>query len=179
MAEPCPECGFSYDSVSPGGAPDAIRAFGRRYRAPLARLLAGEDEGVLRVRPEPAVWSALEYACHVRDVLSVYRERVTLVQAEDEPVLEPMGRDERPARDRYNEQDPAVVVDELAAAADALAADLASLDDAAWARTGIHQYPEPAPRSLVWMAANVVHEGNHHLLDIGRVLRTVRERSRS
>ena len=179
MADPCPECGFSYEGLEPAAAPEALRGFGRRYRAPLTRLLKGEEDRVLRTRPEPGVWSALEYACHVRDVFTVYRERVVLVLAEDEPVLQSMGRDERPARDRYNEQDPAVVTDELAAAAERLAADLDAVDTAGWQRAGIHPYPEPAPRSLAWMAANVVHEGNHHLLDIGRVLRTVRERSRS
>ena len=92
-------------------------------------------------------------------------------------MLDSMDRDERPVRDRYNEQDPAVVAEQVADRAAALAAAFESLAPEAWERTAIHPYPEPAPRSLAWMARHVVHEGNHHLLDIGRVLRAARGRS--
>ena len=131
---------------------------------------------MLRQRPDEHTWSALEYACHVRDVFETYRGRVARTLAEDQPVLESMDRDERPARDRYNEQDPAVVAGELAGRADALAAAFESLAPEQWGRTAIHPYPEPAPRSLEWMARHAVHEGNHHLLDVGRVLRAARGR---
>ena len=132
---------------------------------------------MLRRRPDEQTWSALEYACHVRDVFDTYGARVARILAEDEPVLDSMDRDERPVRDRYNEQDPAVVAEQVADRAAALAAAFESLAPEAWERTAIHPYPEPAPRSLAWMARHVVHEGNHHLLDIGRVLRAARGRS--
>ena len=131
---------------------------------------------MLRRRPDEHTWSALEYACHVRDVFETYSTRVARTLVEDEPLLESMERDERPARERYNEQDPAVVAGELNERAEALAAAFESLASAEWERTAIHPYPEPAPRSLAWMARHVVHEGNHHLLDVGRVLRAARGR---
>ena len=112
----------------------------------------------------------------MRDVFDTYGARVARTLAEDEPVLDSMDRDERPVRDRYNEQDPAVVAGQVADRAAALAAAFESLAPEAWERTAIHPYPEPAPRSLAWMARHVVHEGNHHLLDIGRVLRAARGR---
>ncbi|MBV8160394.1 MAG: hypothetical protein JO265_05670, partial [Acidimicrobiia bacterium] len=61
--ERCDECGFVYAEVSPDDAVLRLRSLGRRYRAPLTRFLAGEDgDAILRRRPEPGVWSALEYA---------------------------------------------------------------------------------------------------------------------
>jgi hypothetical protein len=45
------------------------------------------------VRPEPEVWSALEYACHVRDMLLVQRDRAVLVQVEDRQSVACMHRD--------------------------------------------------------------------------------------
>ena len=126
---------------------------------------------MVRTRPTREVWSALEYACHVRDALGVYHFRIDKVLTEERPSFPMMGRDDLPEKLRYNEQNPAVVVDELAAVADRLADLLASVPADAWDRIGVREGEE---LSIAWMARNIVHEGNHHLLDIGRVLRTVR-----
>jgi len=77
-----------------------------------------------------------------------------------------MGRDERAVDDRYNEQDPAVVARELLAATEALASLLEGLDDAGWARTGIYNYPEPAVRTVEWIAIHTNHEMLHHRGDL-------------
>ena len=171
----CEECGFDGDSLSPADTTTALRSFARRYRAPLTRFLPAEDgDAIVRQRPDPSTWSALEYACHVRDVFDLYATRVQRTLVEDTPTLEPMGRDERAVRDRYNEQDPGAVADQLAGNAERLADLLDGVDADDWERTAVNPYPEPAPRTLLWMARHVVHEGSHHLLDIGRVLRSVR-----
>jgi len=173
VSDRCLECGFEYDSVTPASAAELLRGFGARYEKPLTRFLPGEDGlALLRTRPGPWTWSALEYACHVRDVFDIYDERVRRVLTEDRPALESMQRDERPARDRYNEQEPATVVADLGVNADRLAGSFAAVDEEAWDRIGLQ--PSAGERDLRWMAGNVVHEGNHHLLDVGRVLRTVR-----
>jgi hypothetical protein len=173
----CDECGFDYDGVPDAEVADRLRSFGRRYRAPLTRGLPGEVlDDLVRKRPAPDVWSALEYACHVRDVFAGQRGRMALALAEDRPSFEPMGRDERVVRDRYNEQDPAAVADALAANADAMADACLALTDAEWDRTGIYGYPAPTERSLRWVARHTIHEGHHHLLDVGRSLRHARGR---
>src|SRR5207247_1517140 len=88
VAERCLECGFEYDSVTPASAAETLRSFGARYEKPLSRFLPGEDgDALLRTRPGPWTWSALEYACHVRDVFDVYDERVRRVLTEDRPEL--------------------------------------------------------------------------------------------
>jgi S-DNA-T family DNA segregation ATPase FtsK/SpoIIIE len=171
----CEECGFDGESLSPADATTALRSFARRYRAPLTRFLPAEDgDAIVRQRPDPSTWSALEYACHVRDVFDVYATRVQRTLVEDTPTFESMDRDGRAERDRYNEQDPGAVADQLAANAERLAELLDGVDADDWERTAVNPYPEPAPRTLLWMARNVVHEGSHHLLDIGRVMRSVR-----
>jgi len=171
----CDECGLDTDSLSPVDATTALRSFAKRYRAPLTRFLPAEDgDAIVRQRPDPSTWSALEYACHVRDVFDVYTTRVQRTLVEDTPTFESMERDERAQRDRYNEQDPGAVADQLAANAERLAEVLDGVDAGDWERTAVIPYPEPAPRTLLWVARHVVHEGSHHLLDIGRVLRSVR-----
>jgi S-DNA-T family DNA segregation ATPase FtsK/SpoIIIE len=173
----CAECQYDYDSEGEASIPDRLRTLGRRYQAPLSRFLPGEDgPDLIRSHPVEDAWSALEYACHVRDMLEVQRGRVAQTLAEEVPTYVPMGRDERVVTDRYNEQDPAEVAPTIAANAEALATAFEALTPDQWSRTGIYNYPEPAERSLLWLGQHTVHEVHHHLLDIGRTLRTARGR---
>jgi len=175
VTERCSECGFDYDGLALADGAAALRAFGRRYRAPLTRVLPGEDGlALVRAHPMPGTWSALEYACHVRDVLAVQRERIELARREDTPAFEPMGREERVERDRYNDQVPSAVADQLAARAETLAGVVEELSDDELARTAV--YPDRGEQTLGWVVRHTVHEGEHHLLDVGRVLRAARGR---
>ena len=172
----CGECGFSDQSVSPADAIATLRKFGRRYQAPLSRFLPGEDgDALLRQRPAPGVWSALEYAAHVRDVFAWYDERVRRSLTEDRPSYEGPDPDEAAEAGRYNELDPAAVAAELAANAEQLANTLEAVPDDAWDRVHLRR---GEPRTVLFSARRAVHEGNHHLLDIGRGLRTVREQQK-
>jgi hypothetical protein len=162
----CEECGFVYDRVEVGDIPAALRALGPRWRQ---RLASAPDEA-LRRRPAPEVWSPLEYACHLRDVLRVQHERLRLALARPTPEFAPMGREELVVRDRYNQQDPATVAAELTGAATALARAFAALDAEGWARTGIYNYPRRQERSMAWLGRHTIHEGEHHLLDVDRGL---------
>jgi hypothetical protein len=170
----CPECGFDYDACEDPTVAERVQGLGRRYRAPLTRAMRGEDlVPLLRRRPDPDTWSALEYACHVRDALALYDYRIGRVLAEERPELPSMRRDEVVAERDYNGQDPGGVADELEAAAEQLAKRLAGVPPEGWGRIGVRA---GEPLSVSWMARNTVHEGSHHLLDIGRVLRHVRGR---
>jgi hypothetical protein len=157
----CEQCGFSYD-VDRDAITAWMRSDARAFVAKLARL----DDTAVRRRPAPQVWSPLEYACHLRDMLRVQTERVRLTQRELDPEFVPMGRDERVVDDHYNEQDPAAVAAELVAAADALADLLDGLDADGWQRTGFYNYPERALRNVEWIAIHTVHELFHHRGDI-------------
>jgi hypothetical protein len=166
----CDECRFDYFG------------FPRWEIAPQLRTLAAEhalrleETPVAYLREHPVEgWSALEYACHVRDVLLNQRTRIQQALVEDQPEFVPMGRDELPALLRYDEQPPDRVVAELTAAADALATQVEGLDDAGWARTGVYGYPTRELRPVDWIGRHTVHELHHHLADVDRVLRVVLE----
>jgi hypothetical protein len=144
---------------------------------PLTRGLKGEDlDALLRAHPIEGTWSALEYACHVRDVLSIQRERLVVARSHEGYEPEPMRRDERVAELAYNEQEPEGVADDVATNAEAIALYVETFDESDWERTMTYNFPERAERPLTWVVRHTVHEGEHHLLDIGRVLRAARGR---
>ena len=68
----CPDCGLDADTV-------AGRQVAARLRANAARWPAVFERADVSVRPEPRVWSPLEYGCHVRDVCRVFESRVNLM----------------------------------------------------------------------------------------------------
>jgi S-DNA-T family DNA segregation ATPase FtsK/SpoIIIE len=170
----CEACAFLYDDLAPAAVPAALLRLSGEYELRLApgASLGPDVEHDLRLRAHPlsGVWSALEYACHVRDVLRVQRERVHQALHEDRPAVAPMGREERVERDRYNEQAPATVAIELRAAAASLAADLDALDATGWARPALYNWPTHQERTVTWVARHTVHEMEHHLRDIDDVL---------
>jgi hypothetical protein len=173
----CEECGFDYEGLSPADIPAAIRSFPKRYRAPLSRFLPGEDgDSLVRQRPAPDTWSALEYAAHVRDVFAWYDGWINQCLTEHRPALEGPGRDEAAELRRYNEDDPVAVADALGANAERLAASVEAVPEDGWDRVGLRRDEE---RSVLFTARRAVHEGSHHLLDIGRGLRAVRDQRKA
>jgi hypothetical protein len=167
----CADCGFEYFGFPRSEIAPQLRALAADH---VVRLEETAPAAHLREHPVEG-WSALEYACHVRDVLLNQRTRIQQALVEDQPEFVPMGRDELPARLRYNEQPPHPVAAELTAAADALAALLEGLDEVGWARTGVYGYPTRELRDVDWIGRHTVHELHHHLLDVDRVLQAVLE----
>jgi hypothetical protein len=167
----CDDCTFTYAEWSTDELPGKIRSAAAAIERSLEAVSQSRD-GASRLRAHPSddTWSALEYACHVRDVLHVQRDRVQRAQTENRPVYEPMGRVERVDLDRYNEQDPVSVAVAIVMAADSLAYDLEMLDDAGWRREGVYGWPTIELRSMTWLAQHTVHELIHHHRDIELVL---------
>jgi hypothetical protein len=112
----------------------------------------------------------------VRDVFEIQRDRLGHALVETLYNPPPMRREERVSEMRYNEQPPITVADDLAAHATALASFVENLSATDLARTMRYSYPELAERTLAWVVVHTVHEGEHHLLDIGRVQRAARGR---
>jgi hypothetical protein len=163
--ERCPECGFVYDLARAHEVgPETVKG------AALLGHLVTDLNAEVRSRPEPAIWSPLEYACHVRDVLIVQRERVLLARRHEVPTLEAMGRDERAVHDGYADQLPEDVARQLTDAALLFANVLSRLDREDWQRTVIYNYPTLTERPLTWVAVHTLHEVEHHALDIRRQL---------
>jgi len=171
----CDTCRYVYADVEVQALPARFASFGTRYQELL--LPPGwptEWQGVLRTRPAEDVWSALEYACHVRDVFLVQRDRLYTTLVEDKPVMAPMYRDHRVTLARYNEQDPEEVATQLDTAARLISQAFAVLDSTQLQRLCIYNFPAPAERPLLWVGQHAIHEGEHHLRDIEWVLTRVR-----
>lgn len=161
----CQECGFEYHLELAPGAATAIA----EGVAGLLSVLSDPGSDV-RSRRQPALWSPLEYACHVRDVLLVQRERVLAARRSDRPSFAPMGRDERVAHDGYQRQRTSEVAQQLGAASALFCNVLALLPERDWDRTVVYNFPSRTERSLRWVAVHTVHEVRHHLQDVHRQL---------
>jgi hypothetical protein len=168
----CPECGLDYDTILPNDAVVALRGYPRRY----AEVLPPRDDdekpdGVVRRRPEPTVWSALEYAGHVADVEDSMAEVMRRMARETGISINPLeDPDEQAAKAKYNEQDRQAVVDHLASACDAAATSIKEFPNDKWDNTATFPWGE---RDALTMMRNAVHEGYHHLRDVENVLRRV------
>jgi hypothetical protein len=156
----CPECGFDASSVRGPEVPALIRENALAWRD----LLARADPRVA-TRPSPDRWSTLEYGCHVRDVYRIFHRRLKLMLTQDDPTFENWDQDSTAVQDRYGEQDPAVVADELHAAALALADAFQAVDGQQWQRTG--NRTDGARFTVDTFARYLAHDPIHHLYDVG------------
>jgi hypothetical protein len=166
----CDECGFVYESVGSDEVADLLRGFGPKFAD---RLSAPPEQ--LYTRPEPEVWSAVEYGCHVRDLFLIQRERLFVALVEDTPNFAPMYRDSRVELARYNSISVAQLIEELAVASRLVADTFAALEPDQWSRLCIYNFPAPTERSMVWLGQHTIHEGTHHLMDVERSLGVARK----
>lgn len=165
----CDQCGFAYEMVAPDDVASRLRAAPDRYR----QAVSNSSPQAFQTRPDPAVWSAIEYACHVRDVLLVQRDRTVLALVEENPSFARMYRDERVALCAYAQQAMDDVLAHLAMAAELCAMVFEGLDEAGWSRPLVYNWPEPAEGDLAWLGRHTLHEVEHHLQDITQVLSQV------
>jgi uncharacterized damage-inducible protein DinB len=167
----CDECGLVYGDLPTDNVPHTLRSLGPHYR----ERLIGASADELRAHPVEGQWSALEYACHVRDVLSVMRDRLQLALDEDHPEWPRLGMWQWVELRSYNDDEPGDVADAIAAEAATTAAAFERLDDAQWERTGTYHWPVTADRTVAWLARHTVHEGEHHLGDVVCILAAARQ----
>ena len=73
LDEQCPECGFDTRSPARDELAGLTSVIGQRWAEVMTMASAPTT------RPAPAVWSPLEYACHVRDVFELACVRVGLM----------------------------------------------------------------------------------------------------
>jgi len=165
MDERCTECGYDYGSVRAADAPGQIRSAANE----LVTVLSDADPAALARAPSET-WSVLEYAGHVRDVLVVQRERVLMARSNGGQATRPMARDERVRWGEYADCTAEQLRVELVQAAEWLAHSLDLLTEEDWSRTLVYNYPEPAERSLEWLATHTVHELVHHRQDVTGLL---------
>jgi hypothetical protein len=164
--ESCAVCNFEWDAIeSREITPRMVMAC-----AGLGRLLV-EAPGRAAERPEPSRWSALEYAGHVRDVLFNVRDRIVLGAAEDNPVPNGMHGTARIELGLYRCDTPQTLATELDVAALLFTQTFDALPPGFDERPIFYGWPTPATRTLRWVAAQALHECEHHLADVEENIR--------
>ena len=157
LERPCPDCGFD------AGAMPLDRA---------RELLTGAASSLLealglpgsRMRPQPTTWSALEYACHVRDTCDIFRGRIVLVLERDDPTFPNWDQDATAIELRYDQQDPTAVGSELQQALDALLTQIDAIPRDAWERPGLRS--NGSRFTLASLVRYLVHDPVHHAHDV-------------
>jgi len=163
LSRPCPECGLDTRSFDR----EAIAGMIRVNAAAWPDVLAPADAA--RRRPAPEKWSALEYGCHVRDVLRLYDQRLEMMLSQDGPRYPNWDQDATAVADRYGEQDPAVVAAELGQAAEAIATRFESVAGDQWLRTGLRG--DGAHFTVETFGRYFIHDPVHHLYDVTGIRR--------
>lgn len=161
LDRPCPECGFDASTFDPA----EVGRWTRRVAADWVQVLARPADE-LRSRPSDDRWSALEYACHVRDVFRIFDQRLALMLTEDDPAFPNWDQDASAVDDRYAEQDPADVAAAIDQAAGPLADRFDSVSGDAWQRTGVRD--DGARFTIVTFARYFIHDPVHHLDDVAK-----------
>lgn len=158
LDRPCAECGMDTRELSAAEIPAMLRSSVATWQQELGR----QD---VRQRPEPQLWSPLEYACHVRDVCVVFDGRLRRMLTEDDPTFDNWNQDATAIDNRYGEQDPEVVAAELGRAADVLADRFAQVSGEQWQRTGSRS--DGAVFTVQAFGRYFIHDVVHHLHDVG------------
>jgi hypothetical protein len=166
--ERCLECGFDGAGYDDASLLDALRALGPRWRALLAA--SGAE---LRARPEPSVWSAIEYAAHTRDIVALHVYGVEQALTVDEPALPAIEGDlVDSAAATYGTADPDDVGAELSTQASLLAQVADDGGSAAWSRGITIGDSRIDVRGLL---EHALHDALHHVRDVERGLARLRE----
>jgi DinB superfamily len=154
----CPECGFDGSAVDVRDVPGLVRANAAAWPAVLSR-----PDVARRARPDR--WSDLEYACHVRDVFRLFRERLALMLADDDAHFANWDQDATAIEARYDEQDRTLVARDLLEAGAELADAFANIGPDQWQRTGVRS--DGAVFTVETFARYLAHDPIHHLWDVG------------
>lgn len=159
----CEECGMAYRDYGPDDVSPAVRSFGPRWR----ELVTPVEDAALRRRPDEDTWSALEYGWHLGSGLSWMADAVEATVAGTDEEIAWFGheQDVREADPRSRDLDE--VTTRLDGAVARLAVVLSQVDPGGWTCTASFPWGE---RDVLDTARNAVHEGEHHLRDVERVL---------
>jgi len=156
----CPDCGFEAAALARDGIGTALRRVNDRIIA-----LLRESPDAAR-RPEPGVWSALEYGCHVRDVHRIFLRRLQLMLDEDAPEFENWDQDATAIELRYDRAVLDEVITDVTADGERLATAFEDVRPEQWSRTGLRS--DGATFTVETIGRYLVHDPTHHVWDIER-----------
>ncbi len=157
LTRTCPECGFDVTRFPREEIGEMIRANAARW----PELLRHDD---VATRPSDDRWSALEYACHVRDVFRLYDERLRMMLEQDNPSYPNWDQDAAAIEGSYQEQDPDLVGREIVSSAEDLAARFDAVAGDQWERPG--RRSDGAHFTVESFARYLIHDSVHHVHDV-------------
>ena len=158
LSRRCDECGLAAGEV------DVVDVAGRAEVAAAEWVQILMSSPAVAVRPQPDVWSPLEYGAHVRDVFQLFDARLVLMLTEDDPTFENWDQDETAVVDNYSQQDPDQVAEELALASAQFVTRLRSLGSEQLERTA--RRSDGAEFTVRTFAQYFLHDVIHHLWDV-------------
>jgi hypothetical protein len=159
LDRPCPECAFDATRFPREKVAPTIHESASAWRAVSERPRVAD-------RPSPEVWSALEYACHVRDVFRIYDGRLDRMLTEDDPLYPNWDQDATAIEERYGQQDPLHVAGELEVAASRLAERFEQVSGDQWLRVG--RRSDGARFTVDSFSRYQIHDVVHHLDDVAK-----------
>ncbi len=154
----CEQCGLTAGEVEVGEI------------APRAFVVAQEWVQILRshpaveVRPEPGVWSPLEYGGHVRDVYRVFEQRLAATLGADDPVFDDWDQNQTARLRHYAGADPERVAVELEQAATELLTRVEQIPADGWSRPGTRS--NGSRFTVTTLLQYFLHDVVHHLWDV-------------
>ncbi len=157
LERPCDQCGFHADAVPTNTIAARVNEHAEAWKGVLRR-------SDVRVRPSNDKWSTLEYGCHVRDVLRIFDERLSLMLAEEDPIFANWDQDATAIEESYDLQDPGDVSRELRAAASRVADRFDWVAPSQWARPGNRS--NGSRFTVESLGRYSLHDVVHHLWDV-------------
>lgn len=160
-SDTCPVCGFVWDAITSEDIPTRTAIATNAF----VDIINSSGEHV-RMRPSSERWSILEYGAHLRDVFLSIRERILKASIENEPVGQPIYRDERVNLGFYKLDKPDEIARELAASSELFVRTFLALPDGYEGRFFSYSPVTPQKVTILWAAAQALHENEHHLDDV-------------
>jgi DinB superfamily len=154
----CRDCGFGYEL-----SPEAVveRLTGANVRA---RQAAEAVASRLDVAPAEGIWTPRQYLAHLADWFEIIAERIERTLTEDRPLIASYDQDRLAVERAYDTWDVPSTLDRLEAATNRSIAAIRAAGEAGWDRIGVR---DDLGETAVSMFANdLVHELDHHLLDV-------------
>ena len=116
------------------------------------------------VRPDDHTWSPVEYACHVRDVFSLFSHRLDLMLTQDGAAFDNWDQDQAALDGDYASADPAQVSDELVSEGEQAGEAFARVTQDEWQRTGTRS--NGSEFTVLTFSQYFLHDVVHHLHDV-------------
>jgi hypothetical protein len=152
----CPDCGLEAGTVEIAEIADRTELAVAEWVQILTQSPAADR------RPEPQVWSPLEYGAHVRDVLELFR--LVLMLIEDAPTFSNWDQDEAAIAGDYPMLDPDQVAAEIASVGETFIARMRSLEESQIERIGTRS--DGAEFTVRTFLQYFLHDVVHHLWDV-------------